>query len=76
MTERRKDDQLKQAVKEAFKEASREWLDEKYELVGRWTINGLIAALLALLGYLIILVYGVKFIQVIQTIVPVHGHGG
>jgi len=33
----------KQDVKEALKEAIREWLDEKYSAFGKWTFHGLAA---------------------------------
>ena len=40
--------------KEIVKEAITEWLDEKYQMLGKWTLNGLMAAAVALLGYLIL----------------------
>lgn len=46
-------EQPQDARKEIFKEAIQEWLDEKYAAFGKWSIHGLAAAALALLGYLI-----------------------
>ena len=37
--------------KSIYKEAIQEWLDEKYAAFGKWSINGLLAAALAALGY-------------------------
>lgn len=37
--------------KEIVKEAIREWLDEKYLAFGKWSLNGLLAAVLAFVGY-------------------------
>lgn len=34
-------------TKRVIKEALREWLDEKYSEFGKWTLHGLMAALLA-----------------------------
>lgn len=34
-------------VKNALKEAIKEWLDEKYAQFGKWTIRALIASLLS-----------------------------
>lgn len=41
-------------TKEALKEALREWLDEKYAEVGRWTLHGLAAAAIGGLVWLAI----------------------
>ena len=46
---RRKDDEIH--MKDVMKEAIKEWLDEKYVVIGKWTINGIIAAALAALAY-------------------------
>lgn len=37
--------------KTIYKEAIQEWLDEKYATFGRWSLGGIAAAALALLGY-------------------------
>ena len=47
-------DDQKRLIKEAFKEGVKEWLDEKYQLVGKWTIRGFLALLLAALVMLIL----------------------
>lgn len=39
----------KALMKEAFKEATKEWLEEKYEAVGKWTVRGVQAAIVALI---------------------------
>ena len=41
-------------VKIALKEALKEWLDEKFAEVGRWTVHGILAAALAALAYYLI----------------------
>lgn len=48
------DDEQKRLIKEAL----HEWLDEKYALVGRWTINGLIAATVGALVTFILMFHG------------------
>ena len=40
--------------KEIVKEAINEWLDDKFQKVGRWTVSGVMAATVALLGYMIL----------------------
>lgn len=40
--------------KEIVKEAITEWLDDKYINLGKWTLGGLMAGAVALLGYLIL----------------------
>lgn len=41
-------------VKSLLKEALKEWLDEKYAAAGRWTVNGLLVAVIGLVAYLIL----------------------
>jgi hypothetical protein len=41
-------------TKDAVKEALKEWLDDKFLLVGKYTVNGIIAAGLAALVYFIL----------------------
>jgi hypothetical protein len=41
-------------TKEVVKEALKEWLDEKFALVGKWTVQGIVAAALAALVYFIL----------------------
>ena len=48
------------ATKDAVKEALKEWLDEKFLLVGKWTVNGVLAAGLAALVYVILMQQGWK----------------
>ncbi len=48
------------ATKEAVKEALKEWLDDKFLLVGKWTVNGVLAAGLVALVYAILIHQGWK----------------
>jgi hypothetical protein len=48
------------ATKEAVKEALKEWLDDKFLMVGRWTVNGVLAAGLVALVYAILIHQGWK----------------
>lgn len=50
MKDRRKEDRHQ---KEIIKEAIKEWLDEKYTNIGRWTVYGLVASGVVGLLYLI-----------------------
>lgn len=45
-------------VKAAFKEAMREWLDDKYRELGKWTARGFLAAVVTALGYMILVMNG------------------
>jgi hypothetical protein len=47
-------------TKEAVKEALKEWLDEKFLMVGKYTVNGIIAAGLVGLVYFILTNQGWK----------------
>ena len=47
-------------TKEAVKEALKEWLDEQFARVGKWTVHGIIAAALAALVYFILVHNGWK----------------
>lgn len=49
MSEQEQQEQIKQALKEAYKEV----LEEKYAQVGRWTIGGIVLAALGLLLYFV-----------------------
>lgn len=48
----------KDALKAAFKEAAKEWLDEMFAAFGRWSMMGISAALVAGLGYFLLWVNG------------------
>ena len=48
------------ATKEAVKEAITEWLDAKFQAVGKFTVNGILAAGLAALVYFILIYSGWK----------------
>jgi hypothetical protein len=45
-------------VKAALKEALKEWLDDQFVLVGRWTVRAFMAALLGAMVYFIIIQNG------------------
>ena len=47
-------------IKAALKEAIKEWLDEKFIQVGKWTVNGVIAALVAAAAWLILRSHGFR----------------
>lgn len=49
MSDQEQQEQIKQALKEAYKEV----LEEKYAQVGRWTIGGIVLAALGLLLYFV-----------------------
>lgn len=51
---------LQGVTKDAVKEALKEWLDEKFLLVGKFTVNGILAAGLAALVYFILVHQGWK----------------
>lgn len=38
--------------KDIVKEAINEWLDDKYKMLGKWTIGGLLATIVGLVGYI------------------------
>lgn len=48
------DDAQREATKSAMKEAVDEWLDAKFQQVGKWTVRGIAAAALAALTYFLI----------------------
>lgn len=45
-------DPKNEAIKEALKEGIREWLDEQFAELGKWTMRGIAAAALAAFVYL------------------------
>lgn len=47
-------------TKEAVKEALKEWLDAQFAKVGKWTVNGVVAAALVALVYFILVHNGWK----------------
>ncbi len=48
----------KDESKEAVKEALHEWLDEKYAQVGRWTLHGFLAMIIAAGCYFVLAANG------------------
>lgn len=53
-------DPLHGITKAAVKEAIKEWLDEQFVKVGKWTVHGIVAMSLAALVYFILLHNGWK----------------
>lgn len=51
-------------IKEAFKEAASEWLDQKYSEIGKWTVRALGAAFLTAVVTLIVYTNGWKHITI------------
>lgn len=51
---------ITEAMKAAVKEAITEWLDAKFQAVGKFTVNGVLAAGLAALVYFILIYSGWK----------------
>ena len=48
----------KNESKEAVKEALHEWLDEKFALFGKWSLNGILAAVLVAVAYFVLAANG------------------
>lgn len=55
---RDQDAETKIIIKTAFKEASKEWLDEKFAEFGKWSAAGIAAGSLVALGYVILTMNG------------------
>jgi hypothetical protein len=45
-------------IKAALKEALKEWLDDRYAAIGKWTLGALAASALSAIAYAIITLYG------------------
>lgn len=43
----------KEMIKQALREAAKEWLDERYKEVGKWSVRGILASAFAALIYFI-----------------------
>ncbi len=52
------DDNQQSEMKSAMKDAIKEWMDEKFAEVGRWTIHSIVVAALGLLAYFILATHG------------------
>lgn len=50
--ERRHTDEQKEIIKQAMKEATTEWLDDKFRSFGKWSFYGIGAAALVLIVHL------------------------
>lgn len=50
--------QRNEAMKDAVKEALKEWLDEKFTTLGKWSLSSLAALALAALVYFILAMNG------------------
>lgn len=44
-------EEQKALYREAIKEGIREWMDDMYKVVGKWTVHGGLVTLVAILGY-------------------------
>lgn len=58
MIEKRRRNEDKELLKEAFKEAAREWLDDVYRAFGKWSLRAAGAALIVALLYFILTMNG------------------
>lgn len=58
MNDRRDLDDRKKFIKDAMKEAMKEWLDEKITIFGRWSLRSLGAALIVALIYFVLTING------------------
>lgn len=47
-------------IKEALKQALKEWLDEKFAAFGRWTFKGILAAMIFAAAYFFLITHGWK----------------
>lgn len=54
--ERRKEDKI--MMKEAWREAMKEWLDEKYTQVGRWSVRIILTAIGGIVLYFVLTING------------------
>lgn len=48
----------KEEAKEAMKEAIKEWMDDQFARLGKWSAGGIIVAALGALGYFIMTMNG------------------
>ena len=55
---RSKQREAEEMQKRVMKEAIKEWLDEQFTKVGKWTVAGFVSLLIAALVYLILLMNG------------------
>jgi hypothetical protein len=58
MIDKRDHDDRKQFIKDAMKEAMKEWLDEKIMSFGKWSLRAIGAAIIVALVYFILTVNG------------------
>ncbi len=54
------DDRDIEARKKVVKDAIDEWLEEKYATVGKWSLAGITAAAVAVIGYYFFMTHGVR----------------
>lgn len=48
------DEERRKLIKEAFKEAQKEWLDERFAEFGKWSVGAIAAASTVALGYFLL----------------------
>jgi hypothetical protein len=53
-------DRNEEMIKRAMKEAIKEWLDDQFKIVGKWTVRGFLAAALSGLVYFLVHFGGAK----------------
>lgn len=58
MTDRRDLDDRKKFIKDTMKEGLKEWLDEKINIFGRWSLRSIGAALIVALIYFVLTING------------------
>lgn len=51
-------EEQKALYREAVKEGIREWMDDMYKVVGKWTVHGGLVTLVAGLGYMYGIAHG------------------
>jgi len=56
-------EEQKELHKEAIKEAMQEWLDQRYQAVGKWTVKGFLAMMVVIVVWLYAAAHGwdIKF---------------
>jgi len=60
---RSKERQLIQSIKEAQREIITDWMNDKFALFGRYTINGILIVLFSLFVHFLLSVYGSQTID-------------
>lgn len=72
MTDRRHQDDHKKFIKDAMKEAFKEYLDEKTRQFGKWSLRAISAAAVAALIYFILSVNGWQHVPTAAHVTGIH----